>query len=332
MPPNNIATPSAGSTGHWLCSNIPAGVSARPCLLRRRRVPKFVYGAADITYPSPPTLPIGGGGSHRNATKSDRRGTAPGNRWCGNLFETPSILESLVTDSWMKSTWLATSEADIHLQTTIADIQYQRHGDMELTRLFLQHGIKPPMLNTLNRCRMHLQVLLLSDICDGSGTQLLQQFWDKPRPANTYLLWPKSIQPTESDWQTWRTALQQVLHLGRHRQLGHPLGHWFPSNTGWFWDPQTMALWHLTKQGATRHGKIPKRGWTRWFHASGSTDEPPHLTHRATIIKDGNHLRLTGYGSISVAASQLGSPLDLALCNPFNREWSLELHPVGSLD
>jgi len=52
--------------------------------------------------------------------------------FCGNLFEAPTILESLVTNSWIKNTWIALIEADIHLQVAIADIPYQRQGDIEL--------------------------------------------------------------------------------------------------------------------------------------------------------------------------------------------------------
>jgi len=168
----------------------------------------------------------------------------------------------MVTNSWMKSTWLAATKADIHLQVAIADILYQQQGNIELVWLFLQHGIRPPILNALHRCRMYLKVFLLLDICKGSGNQVLPQFWDKPHPAELTFLWPKSIPPTESDWRNWHMVLHQVLNLRRQLQLGHPLGNWGTSVTGWFWDPNTMALWHLTTQGTTRHGEIPKWGWT----------------------------------------------------------------------
>jgi len=198
--------------------------------------------------------------------------------------------------------------------------------------MFLQHGIRPPILNALHRCRMYLKVFLLSDICKGSGNQVLPQFWDKPHLAESTFLWPKSIPPTESDWCNWRMVLHQVLNLGHQLQLRHPLGNWQTSATGWFWDPNTMALWHLTAQGVTRHGEIPKRGWTRWFHTMGSSGAPPALTHQATIIHKGNHLRLTGYGSIRKDTGTTGTLLDSILTLAFNREWSLELKVVSSLD
>jgi len=39
----------------------------------------------------------------------------------GQLFEAPLLLQDLVTETWMKHTWLATCEADIHLLIDIPD-------------------------------------------------------------------------------------------------------------------------------------------------------------------------------------------------------------------
>jgi len=64
----------------------------------------------------------------------------------------------------------------------------------------------------------------------------------------------------------------------------------------------------------------------------GSSGAPPALTHQATIIHEGNHLRLTGYGSIRKDTGTTGTLLDSVLALAFNREWSLELKVVGSLD
>ncbi len=51
----------------------------------------------------------------------------------GRLFEAPLILQELVTDTWMKQTWIATSNANIHLTIDIPDFPFTRHGDIKLT-------------------------------------------------------------------------------------------------------------------------------------------------------------------------------------------------------
>jgi len=39
----------------------------------------------------------------------------------GQLFEAPLILQDLITDTWMKQTWIATRDANIHLMIDIPD-------------------------------------------------------------------------------------------------------------------------------------------------------------------------------------------------------------------
>jgi len=58
----------------------------------------------------------------------------------GQLFEAPLILQDVIMDSWMKSTWIATREADIHMMIDIPNFPLQRQGDRELVRVFLQQG------------------------------------------------------------------------------------------------------------------------------------------------------------------------------------------------
>jgi len=75
----------------------------------------------------------------------------------------------VITDLWVKQTWLATHQAGIHLQIDIPDFPFNRHGDKELVRMFLQHGFHQPQLGSLHQCHMYLQVLRLLDITMGMG-------------------------------------------------------------------------------------------------------------------------------------------------------------------
>ncbi len=45
--------------------------------------------------------------------------------WTGQLFEAPLILQELITESWLKHTWLATREADLHIMIDIPDFPLQ---------------------------------------------------------------------------------------------------------------------------------------------------------------------------------------------------------------
>jgi len=88
---------------------------------------------------------------------------------CRQLFKAPTILQDVITNSWMKHTWLAIWQADIHVQIDIPDFPLNRHRDKELVWIFLQHGFCQPQLGSLHRCQMYLQALWLLDITTGTG-------------------------------------------------------------------------------------------------------------------------------------------------------------------
>jgi len=64
----------------------------------------------------------------------------------GQLFEVLLILQEVVMDSWLKHTWLAMCQANIHLMVDISDFPLNKQGDKELVWAFLQHGVNKPNL------------------------------------------------------------------------------------------------------------------------------------------------------------------------------------------
>jgi len=133
---------------------------------------------------------------------------------CGQLFEAPTILQDVITESWMKHMWLATRNADIHIQIDIPDFPLNRHGDKELVRSFLQHGFRQPQLGSLHRCRMYLQVLRLSDITTATGDHLLTTNWRDYSPIPSKYKWPAATKPSQLDWHTWDLALATAFQAG----------------------------------------------------------------------------------------------------------------------
>jgi len=121
----------------------------------------------------------------------------------GELLTAPLLLMDNVTSSWLKHMWQSTQEVAISVLTDFAKIPPQQHGDLELMRLFVQSGWKQPELHTLNQCHMFLQVFLVSDIIDGSGTAISAKFWDRPSPADSTYMWPAMPQPASSSWDLW---------------------------------------------------------------------------------------------------------------------------------
>jgi len=163
--------------------------------------------------------------------------------WRGQLFEAPIILQDIVTESWMKHTWLATCQASLHLQIDIPDFPLQSQGDKELVRLFLQHGFCQLQLGALHQCRMFLQVLRVSNICTGTGDKLLTGNWREYHPLPSDYHWPKVIKPSAADWNVWELGISTVFQAGHNQRLPYPLGNYFNSKPiGWYFDPTEQAL------------------------------------------------------------------------------------------
>jgi len=144
----------------------------------------------------------------------------------GPLFEAPTLLKDLIMDSWMKHTWLSAVNYDIHLQLWLLDFPLQRVHDLKLVKLFLHNRIRQPQLRMLHQCCMYLNVLRLSDICNRTGNQIIQQCWTGLQLVTLMYSWPCTPKPDTADWQCWQITLMKLLHLGRWQMLATPLGNW----------------------------------------------------------------------------------------------------------
>ncbi len=164
----------------------------------------------------------------------------------GALFEAPLILQDLITDSWMKHTWIATWQANILVQADIPDFPLNHYGDKELVQAFLQNRFRQPQLGALRRCRMYLQVLCLSDLTTGTGDRLLMNNWRAYKPLQSEYTWPKAAKPSNSDWHTWELALDKAFQARCNQRLPNPLRNYLHmSNHGWYFDMIEQSLWFV---------------------------------------------------------------------------------------
>jgi len=100
----------------------------------------------------------------------------------GEPLQTSGIFEPLVTDTWLKRLWLDCLWYQINIHTSLSLLQPRWLHDIELMRLFATHGYRGQDLSDLNRCRMFLHVIWLSDICDGTGTEVVADYWTGQHP------------------------------------------------------------------------------------------------------------------------------------------------------
>jgi hypothetical protein len=150
---------------------------------------------------------------------------------------------------WITSLWEFTSK---HSLTFLYPKQWippqPREYDIFLMQAFASHKPPVPIMAALNRCRIFLQVITLSDICTADGKRILALVKrGVPITSRTsQLLWPAQGNPSRGDWGIWRKCLSFFETIGK---LTQPLGSWCtPSHQKWncFFHPPTGDVYNYT--------------------------------------------------------------------------------------
>jgi hypothetical protein len=157
-------------------------------------------------------------------------------------------------------------------------------------------------LMTLNRCRLYLQVLFLSEICTGDGLYISGDAWtgnrlDIPLKQSS---WPRQQKSSSQDWSIWQTYLKKAF-LSRGLRLQAPLGNWLHCDDRWEWyfSPSHGCLYKLELGQWMLFSSILKRDRLPAFSASGTPSPPPSDLHRATIYFRRSQIICTGFAPIS---------------------------------
>jgi len=223
----------------------------------------------------------------------------------GPLFQVPSLFQPCVTTTWLSQCWLNCVQRGIDITTDTIEILPKRERDKEIMRTLADGGYRATELATLNRCRMYLKVILLSDICDGSGERIESQFWSGTTPAQIYSYsWPKTVKPTPHEWDLWRRALQTSLNLGNQQRLPLTLGKWRQDrvgDVGWYTDTTGEQLFRRDLSGWFTYTPIPTRRRRRNFHEGPrpiAVEDLPQSWDKATVYHHGPVITVTGHSPL----------------------------------
>jgi len=243
------------------------------------------------------------------------------------------LMAPLVTNSWIKHVWVSTQESGVTILMDFAEVPLQRHGDIELMRLFVKNGWQQPELQILNQCRLYLKVFLLSEIICGVGTTIAVQFWEHFQSSDSSLEWPVTHAPPEYARTLWRQALSTSLHLGQNHRLATPLGKWHaPTHPkGWYYHSPMLLLWKVMTGTWTQHGGLPQRMRQTGFHGTGEEARPPPINEleKATITHWETKIILTGRGRCDTITQGI-DPCQRMRTMEFAQQWALETHLTGA--
>jgi len=144
-------------------------------------------------------------------------------------------------------------------------------------------------LKLLNDCWMFLHAFYLLDIVEATRSWIQGHRWEVQHPCSLELSWPCMHQPSTCAFVLWKQVLTKALSLGQNLSLSQPLGPWLPSTTesGWYYNPAQLSLWHWQPQGWVCHGGIPTCLRQKQFHIIGQLDHlitPSHLLEWAQTM------------------------------------------------
>ena len=145
-------------------------------------------------------------------------------------------LHLLATPCWTKSLWEQLHYYNFRIHLDYPSLPLPCKGDALLVHLFRDAGYRGKQLQALNRCRMALKLLFLSDITTACGRLLETSLLLKPAQQNksvSKFVFPNK-QPSCSDWRLWLEFW--MAFLGPGWGLYIPLGAWEnPTHRRWEW-------------------------------------------------------------------------------------------------
>ena len=212
----------------------------------------------------------------------------------------------LLTDCWIKDVWRFADENNISVyDETTETIEYEREGDVFLMEEIVHSGkFKKNELSKINICRLHLQVVLLSEVVDGYGEKVTATIsCQKDRTRKTPYIWPEQPRPGPTIRRWWRKAMKTCFLKKNSKELSQKMGKWLsiqsPERRQWFYITKSQTLyqrhkdrwkiWNRTSR-AGRLGKYP----TYRFHTYGI--QLPKEAQIATISYSQNDtIQLSGW-------------------------------------
>lgn len=225
----------------------------------------------------------------------------------GNIFtQDHHRLGRLAPKSWISHLWQFCHHFKIKLvETATTNVTLSRVNDkpiMETIAAYPQFTAND--LTHINRCRLFLKVMTLSDITNGTGTQLRHGVLQGTMMElnTTQYLWPRQDRPGITSWRLWRKAMKTVFmrQVGLHLKQELILGEWNDgksSQWNWFLVRNTQRVyqrarntWRVYRRRG--RGRIGMHSPFTYFSDALSL---PSSAKRCTVYKDSQQrLRMTG--------------------------------------
>ena len=221
----------------------------------------------------------------------------------GSLFTLPfTIFGHLPCKSWLHHTWCFLDKYNIKLDLPVPEFELVREHDALLIPTFAAMGFTGDELREINKCRMFLKVVLLSDICTGDGKFVTKSSWHGNIDDTRKMIyqWPYQGPLPYSYWTTWQKALRKLC--GPSLLLNQPLGKWFSIHARtYLYDEISDRIYTQGPFGVHFYprmiGRPSRTSVTRFGHKQACA-ALPSTACPATVEFHRSFLHLTGWASV----------------------------------
>ena len=148
---------------------------------------------------------------------------------------------------------------NIKIYKTDAHVNVPRLNDFARMDMTVQAKIfTRDELQSINRCRLYMQIFFLSDIVFGNGRVVLQEILDEQMISQrkSQWKWPRQTRPPPRDWNLFHIALHEVWIHSETQQLERPLGTWLHKSHQIYefvYHSDTDSIYETFTNGSIRH-------------------------------------------------------------------------------
>ncbi len=207
----------------------------------------------------------------------------------------------LVTHLWMKMLWEKLSMFDMQVVVADQPLKFPREGDQFIMQVLIKAGYTGKILSHLNRVRVSLQVLFMSDILTASGNKVSTDILaHRPQgEAWSKMRWPHEY-PTDSNMKIWRDAMLSICpSRSTTSSIGRIIGR-LHRIWRWFWNEADLSLHHRNLDGETEDMFASGQKPNRFTYSHSQPRREHEIVCSVQPTLEGEHWRLLSTATCTI--------------------------------
>lgn len=182
--------------------------------------------------------------------------------YAGDPMQVPPVTYT-TRNTWISNTLNSMSRHDIKIRTTLSGLERWTDDDQFIMELLKDYGTNA-LLATINKVRMFLKVVTVSDLLTADGTTFDRdciqgkRSGSHPNPSHFRYGWPSVPSPTSAERAIWTSAIvfQLQINIDQPRtRYGHIL---------WRDNAPQYAQWLYSERDNRLYQRMSSRQWGIW--------------------------------------------------------------------